>query len=257
MITLKTNEWSIENVDTVLFDKDGTLIDLHYFWGKMTELRVNKIIEFYSLSPTIQEKLCSFLGYNIKTKKMQSDGITALYSRSTIIEIFNKNLISLGINSTENEIENLFNTVSKNFYKKIDLYTKPLCEAIDFVKKIKKQGLKTGIVTADSVESTNITLKNFGWENLFDVVIGRESSPYTKESGLPTKMALNFLNSDPKNTIMIGDSPTDVLSASKAGVTKTILVATGQVDINELKNNSKYVLNTLEELNIENKKFLR
>ena len=31
MISLKTNDWRLENIETVLFDKDGTFIDLHYF----------------------------------------------------------------------------------------------------------------------------------------------------------------------------------------------------------------------------------
>jgi len=40
MINLKTKNWQIENIDTIIFDKDGTLIDLHFFWGKRTQLRV-------------------------------------------------------------------------------------------------------------------------------------------------------------------------------------------------------------------------
>ena len=47
MISLKTNKWQINNIDTVLFDKDGTFIDLHYFWGKMTEMRVSEIIKTF------------------------------------------------------------------------------------------------------------------------------------------------------------------------------------------------------------------
>lgn len=34
MINLKTDNFEIDNIDTILFDKDGTFIDLHYFWGK-------------------------------------------------------------------------------------------------------------------------------------------------------------------------------------------------------------------------------
>ena len=49
MINLKTNNWKIENIETILFDKDGTLIDLHYFWGKMTELRACAVIKKYGL----------------------------------------------------------------------------------------------------------------------------------------------------------------------------------------------------------------
>ena len=101
MIKLKNSQWEIDKIDTVLFDKDGTFIDLHYFWGKMTELRVNEIIKQYRLSNDVFKGLCLKLGYDIESKKMLSDGITALYSRSVIIEIFCKDLNNIGINITQ------------------------------------------------------------------------------------------------------------------------------------------------------------
>ena len=52
MISLKTNNWQIDNIDTILFDKDGTFIDLHYFWGKMTELRIKEVIKKYKITIT-------------------------------------------------------------------------------------------------------------------------------------------------------------------------------------------------------------
>ena len=54
MLVLKTKNWQLDNIETVIFDKDGTFIDLHYFWGKMTELRVKEIIRRYGLD----EKFC-------------------------------------------------------------------------------------------------------------------------------------------------------------------------------------------------------
>ena len=159
MINLVTKKWSINNVETILFDKDGTFIDLHYFWGKMTELRAQEIIKRYELNQTIFEKLCLFLGYDLNSKKMLSNGITALYSRIKIIEIFNNNLQSLGIKSTEEEITNIFDIVSEEFYKNIEQYTKPIPSAVDFIKKAHTNGIKLGVVTSDSAKSTNLTLK--------------------------------------------------------------------------------------------------
>ncbi|MBR2430435.1 HAD family hydrolase [bacterium] len=248
MINLKTKEWEIKNIETVLFDKDGTFIDLHFFWGKITRLRALEIIKRNKLEDFYFEQLCNFLGYDLKNAKMLNEGITALYSRVKIIEIFQKNLEEIGINVSIKELEEIFDDVSKNFYKNIDKYIKPISEAVDFIKQLRKLNLKTGIVTSDSVESTNLTLKINNWENLFDIVIGRESSSETKESGIPTKLALQKLEANPITTIMIGDSPTDYLSAKNAGIEKTILVSTGQVNKNELKKYSNYVVESMEEV---------
>ena len=250
MISLKTDNWQINEIDTIIFDKDGTFIDLHYFWGKMTELRAQEIIKRYSLDTNLLSQLCLFLGYNQATGKMLKDGITALYSRPIIIEIFCKDLNNIGIKITEKEIESIFDDVNKIFYKNMVKYTKPIDSAIDFIKEVKKLGLKTGIVTSDSKESTLLTLKHFCWENLFDTVIGRESTTETKESGIPVKMALEEINANPKNTIMIGDAPMDYIAAKNAGVEKTILVATGQIETEELNKTSNYTTNTLENVKI-------
>ena len=251
MINLFTKDWEINNIETILFDKDGTFIDLHYFWGQMTELRVKEIIKRFNKNNEIFEQLCFCLGYNQKTGKMLPDGITALYSRSKIIDIFKQDLKKYDIYTTDIELEKIFDYVSDIFYENMQMYTKPIPEAIEFIKKIRTLGIKTGIVTSDAKKSTDLTIKHFHWENLFDVVIGRESSTETKESGIPTKMALNKLNANPKTTIMIGDAPMDYISAKNAGIEKTILVATGQIEENNLKETSQYTVSTLYKIKIK------
>ena len=94
-------------------------------------------------------------------------------------------------------------------------------------------------------------MKHFHWEDLFKSVIGRESTPEHKESGIPAKMALEELGADPKTTIMIGDAPMDYLAAVNAGIKKTILVATGQIEKESLLETSPYTVNTLNEIEIE------
>ena len=250
MINLKTPDWSIENIETVLFDKDGTFIDLHFFWGKMTELRVQKIIEIFNVDENLFKSLCLALGYDINKKKMVPDGITALYSRSKIIELFQKDLEKVGVKTTCQQLEEIFDQVCLDFYKNIQEYTKPINSAIKFIQTLNSYGVKIGIVTSDSVESTIHTLNHFEWNNLFDCIIGRESSPYTKESGEPTKLALKNLQANPKTTIMIGDAPMDYISAKNAKIEKTILVATGQINKKTLATFSPFAIDSLDQIKI-------
>ncbi len=251
MISLKTADWCIDDIETILFDKDGTFIDLHYFWGKMTELRVIEVIKKFGLSPDLFEVLCLYLGYDVKSGKMLKDGITALYSRSKIIEIFKNDLKNHFVH-TENEVlEEIFDRVSSEFYQDMQKYTKPIESAVQFIKQVRSKGVKTGIVTSDAAESTLLALKHFGWVDLFDVVMGRESSPYPKESGEPTKSALNLINAVAKTAVMVGDAPTDYISAKNAGIEKTILVATGQIDFASLKETSPYTVEKLNDIIIE------
>lgn len=250
MISLTVNNSKIPNIDTVLFDKDGTFIDLHYFWGKMTTMRCDEIIKTYSMPVSLHHELCLCLGYDTKTQKMLKDGITALYSRPKIIEIFRSDLKKYGVNATQQEIEKIFDHISSVFYKNMQTYTKPIDSAVEFFKTLAQSNIKLGIVTSDSVESTQLTLKHFGWEKYFGAVIGRESSDAHKESGIPAKMALEILQSNPTNTVMIGDAPMDYMAAKNADITTTILVATGQIEREELQQHSPYAVNTLNEVYI-------
>ena len=250
MICLKTQNWEIDNIETILFDKDGTFIDLHYFWGKMTELRCEEIIKTFNLNNTVFDKLCLILGYDRITKKMLSNGITAMYSRSTIIKIFREELEKFNVSTSEEKLAEIFDYVSTVFYKDMTKYIKPIEEAINFIKAIHTRGIKLGIVTSDSVKSTELTLEYFSWNNLFECAVGRECSNETKESGALTQIALQKLNANPQTTIMIGDAPMDYLAAKNAEINKTILVATGQISAEELKKTSPYVLNSLQELTI-------
>ena len=95
-----------------------------------------------------------------------------------------------------------------------------------------------------------LTVKQFELEKYFKSLIGRESCTDIKESGKPTIMALNELNSNPKNTVMIGDAPMDFISAKNAGIDKTILIATGQIDVDELKKTSEFVCCDLDEVEV-------
>lgn len=242
--------FELKHIETVLFDKDGTFIDLHYFWGKMTELRVTEVIKTFGLSNIFFEKLCLCLGYDIETKKMLSDGITAMYSRSKIIEIFGKDLANLGVKTTETKLTEIFDFVNSLFYQDMQEYTKPIDSAIEFVKKVRENGCKTAVVTSDTKESTLLTLKQFGWEGLFDVVVGRECSNQTKESGALTSIALAQLCSNPQNTVMIGDAPMDFVSAQNANVGNVILVATGQITSQDLKQTTSFVVESLDEIEI-------
>lgn len=248
MVSLKTSNWSLDGVECVLFDKDGTFIDLHYFWGKMTELRALEVIKTFNLNNEYFEKICAILGFDLKTKKMLPDGITAMYSRKRIIEIFKTELETFNIFTREELIEEIFDNVSEAFYNDIKKYTKPIPEAIDFIKNLRTKGIKLGIVTSDSVKSTILTIEQFKWNDYFDVVIGRESSKFIKETGEPTKLALKLLNANPQTTVMIGDAPIDSISAKNAGILNTILVATGQINKSKLFENSKYVVENLDEI---------
>ena len=58
MADLYAKNWIIKNVDTVLFDKDGTFIDAHVYWGRIIELRIQAVMNFYQIDDKYFDELC-------------------------------------------------------------------------------------------------------------------------------------------------------------------------------------------------------
>lgn len=71
-----------------------------------------------------------------------------------------------------------------------------------------------------------------------------------KKAAYLQRWRLEILQSNPTNTVMIGDAPMDYLAAKNADITTTILVATGQIEREELQQHSPYAVNTLNEVYI-------
>lgn len=87
------------------------------------------------------------------------------------------------------------------------------------LKKLKKRGLILGILTDAPKVKAYQRLLAMKIDNLFDFVIGFEDTGKKKKTELPLKTAIEKLNLDPKEIMVVGDSiKRDVIPASKCGL---------------------------------------
>ena len=116
------------------------------------------------------------------------------------------------------------------------------------VKELHRQGYKLGIVTSRLNESAIRGLKHFGLIEYFESIIGADDTDLHKPDPTPALMALKQLGGKPNETLMVGDSPFDILCGKNAGITS---VAVGwsalPMDI-ILKSEPDYVVHSMEEL---------
>ena len=116
------------------------------------------------------------------------------------------------------------------------------------VKELHRLGYKLGIVTSRLNESTVKGLKHFGLVDYFESIISADDTEIHKPDPTPAFMALVRLGGKPEETIIVGDSPFDILCGKNAGITS---VAVGwsalPMDI-ILKCEPDYVVESMEEL---------
>lgn len=250
MITLKTDNWKIENIEAVLFDKDGTIMDLHQYWGKIVEMRSNEFIRKFNLEKKYYEKICLWMGYSIKRKKLLHRGPVGIVSREEVIKILLTNFNKLKINISKQDISDLFIEVHKIFLHEMNNYVKILPNVTNFIQKLKENNIKIAIVTADETENAKKCLKLLMLDKFIDVYVGREHSNLPKSSGEHAKIAVNLLNVKKENTICIGDAPMDIIMAKNSQLKAGIGVSLGQNSYNKLLKHSKYIIRSYKDIKI-------
>jgi len=252
MLNFYGKNWKIENISTVLFDKDGTFLDDHVYWGKLAECRIVEIIKHFNLDKKLFEELCFAIGHNPNTCKLIKNGPVGVMSRNEVINFMVSELKKYSIETDFETISNIFDKVHNEFSNNIERYVKFLPHSKEFIKELKNKGLKLAVVTSDTFEHTNKILKILRIDDCFEVVIGKDNCKQDKKTGEPALIALEKLNSKKEETIVIGDAMMDFLMGENAGLKGSILVATGQTDIEVLKECTNCVVQNLSEVYTEN-----
>jgi len=174
MITLSSSDWDIDGIETVFFDKDGTLIDSHLYWGRIIEMRSQALISMLNLKHDFHEKLCRVLGFSLETKRLLPEGPIALVSRQKVIEILIDFLSQQGFSVSKEQIEKLFVDVHSSFIREIYEYIAILPGVEMFLKQLRSKDVKMAVITSDSIKNTEEIMRFLGIAKYFDLLLGKE-----------------------------------------------------------------------------------
>lgn len=210
----------MRNIDTVLFDFDGTIMD------------TNQVI--------IDSWQHTFMTIDGEKRRVEDIVKTFGEPLSTTMKNFFKNV------PVEESVKIYRDYHYANFSKLISLF--PGMKEI--VEKVRAKGYKVGLVTSRLRGTTMEGLKKYGMENHFDQVITMEDCTKHKPDPEPINIALKRLKSTAEKSIMIGDTDFDILCAKNAGV-KSVLVGWTIAVSHEDENNlykPDYIINKAEEI---------
>lgn len=250
MVDLKIRDFVINDIEAVLFDKDGTLMDANIWWCEIIKRRAWAIVSKYHLLFEDAHDIMFRMGWR-EGNKLSSSGPVGLMGRKEVIwhvRQYLRTRYELVVPSTD--LEQLFDGIHSDFLRERHTFMKPLPGAIDLIKNLHAHRVKVAIITNDTAVNTEAFLHDFGITNAVDLVLGQENMSSAKDTGDPARRVLQMLNVSFDRAIVIGDAPIDIRMAINCPVAAGIAVATGQTGAQDLIRFTPYVISSLSEISI-------
>lgn len=247
VVSISAYGWRLDGISAVLFDKDGTFVDSHQYWGKIIFYRSKAICDAFQMNASYIEKLEIVMGFSRAQGCLLSSGPIALVSRDEVIEIVIQYLNSQNVKTTKSQISEIFDRVHHEM-EKYDDHIRIISTALPLFKALKERGIQLAVVTTDAIKNTEMTVNKLGLQSYFSAIVGRESCKEPKASGVPATIALSKLGVLAQESVCIGDAPMDMQMAVNSGCRASIGVATGQISQSDLLKVTPYVVSALSDL---------
>ena len=247
-ICLKSKDLQYRNVSGIIFDKDGTLTDSHFYWSEIIRRRTLALQKEYNIESNFFSSIATAMGLNVKTNTLMIDGPIAIKSRQEVIESVVNKFVELKYDLTTKDISDVFRKVHREFKDSNLDYVKPIPEACNFVKSCHTQNLKLALITSDTRTNAEIAIKKLGLDKIFQLIIGVEDGFGSKSIGIPAKYACERMGLSSNNVIAIGDAPMDYQMSMNSQLLGSILVETGQIPIKDLLKLTPYCVKNLSEI---------
>lgn len=198
-----------ENVDTIIFDFDGTLARAEIDFPAMKKRLLALAAEFGVGAGELQE--------------------------SYVLELLEE--VHAVIEGRDGSKADLFSARARDMIKEMELEAARRGEVLTGVKQalfqLKAMGYKLGIVTRNCTEAVEIILE--GDQLPHDLLLTRDHVPNPKPNPAHLKAALMQLNSLPEKTLLVGDSSIDIVAGAAVGIPFNVGVLTGRYTSQQLE----------------------
>jgi len=242
---------TLENIKLVIFDKDGTLIDIHHYWCSMIEFRAEFFLDDIDMSQNknLYSELIDTMGIDLKTKKMKPEGPVGIKPRDYIMDVALKCIQKYDKSYTLDRIDTIFKRVDEYSQSKLELIVKPLPDLKRVLDDLKSADIKIAIATTDLTKRARLAMGALGFEEYFEIVAGADLVNNAKPSADLVDFILENSDINVKNAVVVGDSIVDLQMAQNANC-RFIGVKTGLYG-DEFIEKSKYLIKHLKELEVE------
>jgi phosphoglycolate phosphatase len=181
---------ALDDIKLVIFDLDGTLVDSE----KDLALSVNAMRDRLGMAALTHELIASYVG----------QGVTVLVRRA------------LGAEATDEAVEKGM-AIFLNYYRLHMLDNTTMYPGVrEMLEELREK--KLAVLTNKPVNFSREMLRRLGLAGLFSFVYGGNSFAQKKPDPVGVRRLMSDTGVRAQETLMVGDSDTDVLTGRNAGV---------------------------------------
>ena len=215
---------TIQNKKLFIFDLDGTLVDTAPDFKNSINYMLNEINE----SEVSLDEIRNWVGYGAR-------------------ELIRRTVVDKNIPHDENRIEEMLKIFLLHYTHNIDDDSVLFNNVKNVLEFLKNNGIKLAVCTNKMERLSNILLEKLNVLHMFDYLVGGDSLIRSKPDPFPLLNICEKLNTEISDSIMIGDSATD-LNAGKGAGMPVVLVSYGYTDNKDIYNEADLVINDFSQL---------
>jgi phosphoglycolate phosphatase len=195
----------LDDVDAVVFDKDGTLIDVHRTWGPAMARALVELVK----NPADRQRAAAAIGVDLEVASLTADSPVIAESNGEIAARIATEL-DWPLAETVSRLEELAT-------RHVGDAVQPLTGVMEMLTALREAGFWIGLATNDGGESAARQLTSLGWREHFDSVIGYDSGFGAKPDPGMLLASAQRAGCSIDRLVMVGDTATDVGAANSAG----------------------------------------
>jgi len=226
----------------VIFDKDGTLIDFDAMWGEWTLYLAKQINQVSGLD--VSTSLCDAFGYDETNKKVIPGGKLASNPMSVLYDLTIQVVHSSGFS-----VENAQQIVDQIWaIPDPVLLAKPLTDLRTLFESLTARGIKIAIATADDRTPTQAMIEALDIEEFISCIVCADDGITSKPAPDMAISLCKKMDVEPSQTIVIGDTISDLKMARAAGAGMAVGVLSGVSNARDLVQYADLLIESIEEL---------
>ena len=234
------------DTDLVALDKDGTLIDFEFRWGRLAIAWVEHLTAETG-DKELQPELYRSLGYDPRQQRTKPQSPLAIASSDQLQTIAAATLYRHGIPWPESE-----DRARRAFETSTDLplgdLIHPTVDVAGLLKQFQGSGVRVAVVTTDHRAETVKTLRIMGIAHLVDHTICGDDGLLNKPAPDTLQAVCRRLGVEPIHAAVVGDTMADLLMAERAGAGLKVAVLTGAGEPTLLRKHADVVLRSADEI---------